>query len=700
MSTSIPKLSNKLVVSDENPLPTKALSAANITTKFREAFETYDNATRWREVVIATGDLVVLDGNAAAASYLVISKDPLSADTETVIESRQTFGMPFELALGLHASQRTLGQELVAEAVSTETNVVSPSDVAISTMSQSTTTLTVTTATAHGLKPGMRIGIKNAADSRFNYSALVVASTPSPTQFTATAGPGGTIPSLTAGTVTSGSVYYRPALGGAPNGTSMILENATVTNASFYVRAEAGDVLPTGTILGNHSVTILTTASVQAIAAALTYAFQPTDEYKLTAFIDSIQWSDVAVDSTSQANARVKRTQVVPDVTPDYKIRFRAKNLASLTRPVARIVSVTKSGTTTATVVTDVAHGLTTSDYINTYGVRDQTNFANLTTATVIASVVNSTTFTVVWGSAVTATSYGGYVARVNGGQVMQGALTMSAQSVSRTSNVVALVGSASWSGALIGDLVNLHGCRDNASGADLGLDGSYRARDIQTTTLYLEPVGSAPTGADIASTNCGGAIIKRTDLRLSYVRVLDFDRLRIEVLPRPSGDASSAQPVTVANTPAVTISGTPNVAISGNPVLGAGTSLMGDVGVQMRSTGSAFSVVRLPAAAASTNATLIKSSAGKLARLTGYNAATSVRYLKLYNKASAPTVGTDTPVATLALPPSKEFSFDWANIGLIFATGVGFGLTTGSADSDTGALSAADVVGLNFYYV
>lgn len=83
----------------------------------------------------------------------------------------------------------------------------------------------------------------------------------------------------------------------------------------------------------------------------------------------------------------------------------------------AQIVSATKTGTTTATVVTDVPHGLTTGDVIVCYGNRDATNFANLTAATTVASVVNATMFTVVWGSAVTATGYGGYVARVNGGK-------------------------------------------------------------------------------------------------------------------------------------------------------------------------------------------------------------------------------------------------------------------------------------------
>lgn len=674
------------IVSPGNPLPVRATAVGNITTKFREAFEVYTPGDRWLETTGA-GDLILLDGNAAAASYLVISKDPLTPDTITTIDCNTTFDVPLEVAVGLHTSQRTYGQELAVELISTEDPIAGTADMAISSIQQATTTLTVSTTAPHNLKPGMRIGIRGVTqDSRLNYPALVVASTPSAIQFTATAGPQGTIPSLSVGPYAAGFVYVRPAMSRAPNGTSMVFESATVTNGSFYVRSEAGDVLPSGTIIGSHVITLNTSASVQAINAALTYAFQPTTEYRLVHMIDGIQWSDAAVDSTSQASSRYKRTQVVPDVSATYKLRFRARNLPSLTVPVAKIVSATKSGTTTATVVTDVAHGLTTGDYVNIYGNRDSTNFANLTTATVVASVVNATTFTIVWGSAVSATGYGGFVARVNGQQTIQGLTTMVAQSVARTSNIVALTGSAAWSGVLIGDLVNLHGCRNVGNGGDVGIDGAYRVRDIQTTVIYLEPVGGTPTGVDITSTNCGGAIIRRTDIRISYVRIVDFDRLRIEALPRPGGDASQALPV-VVNGGGLTAG------------LVAGTSLAGDVGVQLRSTGgTALLVTRLLAAAATTNATVAKASAGKLAAVFGYNAATSVRYLKIYNKASPPAVGTDVPVFTLALPPAKDFWFDWGAWGFIFSTGIAFAITAGGGDADATACAANDVVGLNVF--
>jgi hypothetical protein len=547
----------------------------NITNKFREAFENYEPNVggKWVEDKTA-GDIIVVDGNTASASYLVISKDPLSTGISD-IETVSSFGMPVEMSVGLHTSQRTLGQEFAVELVSDETPLPTPVDLQISSITQAASVLTVNTTLAHGLRIGMRIGIRDCVDSRLNYPSLVVATVPTLNQFTVTAGPGGTIPSVTAGPFTSGFVFFRSALGFAPNGTSMILENTTATNASFYVRSESGDVLPSGTIAGNQAVTIGTTASIQPVNAANAYAFQPTNEYKFTQFVDGIQWSDSLIDTVAAANNRIKRTQVVPDITSAYKFRIRAINNSSMSRPVAQIVSAVKSGTTTATITTDVAHGLTTTDQVVVYGVRDQgaSAFPNLVAATAVASIVSPTVFTIVIGTAATVTSYGGYVARINGGNLMSalGANAVVLQSVSRTSNILTVNGSASWAGLLIGDYVNIVGVRNAVNGATLGIDGAYRISNIATTVLTLEPINNtvSPIGADIVLTNCGGAVIKRTDLRVSFVRVMDFERQRVEMLTRPTGDISSSIPVNINNT--VPVSGT--VGINAIP---AGTNLIG----------------------------------------------------------------------------------------------------------------------------
>lgn len=110
-------------------------------------------------------------------------------------------------------------------------------------------------------------------------------------------------------------------------------------------------------------------------------------------------------------------------------------------------------------------------------------------------------------------------------------------------------------------------------------------------------------------------------------------------------------------------------------------------------------SVSRIVSAAASTNATSAKASAGRLFSLIGYNAAAANRFLKLYNKASAPTVGTDTPLLTIVLPATTAFAIDFPS-PIEFDLGIAYALTTGVADADTGALTAADVLGLNVVFV
>lgn len=106
----------------------------------------------------------------------------------------------------------------------------------------------------------------------------------------------------------------------------------------------------------------------------------------------------------------------------------------------------------------------------------------------------------------------------------------------------------------------------------------------------------------------------------------------------------------------------------------------------------------RILSSAATTNATSAKAGLGQLFMATGRNTTASVVWLKLYNKASAPTVGTDTPVATLALPPAANFAWDWPK-GRSFSIGIAYALTAGSADNDTGAVAAGDIIGLNLDY-
>ena len=97
---------------------------------------------------------------------------------------------------------------------------------------------------------------------------------------------------------------------------------------------------------------------------------------------------------------------------------------------------------------------------------------------------------------------------------------------------------------------------------------------------------------------------------------------------------------------------------------------------------------------AGSTNATSVKAGAGALGFIWAVNLNAAVRYLKFYNKASAPTVGTDTPIATLPIPAGATGAGFMIPIpgGVAFTTGIAYALTTGPTDADTGAVAANEI--------
>ena len=109
--------------------------------------------------------------------------------------------------------------------------------------------------------------------------------------------------------------------------------------------------------------------------------------------------------------------------------------------------------------------------------------------------------------------------------------------------------------------------------------------------------------------------------------------------------------------------------------------------------TGTAFSLL----SAATVNSTSIKASPGVITGLFIYNPSVASKFVKLYDKASAPTVGTDTPKYRLFLPTGAKIEI--AGIWLPFATGIGLGTTLLIADADATAIAVADLL-INLVYI
>lgn len=113
-------------------------------------------------------------------------------------------------------------------------------------------------------------------------------------------------------------------------------------------------------------------------------------------------------------------------------------------------------------------------------------------------------------------------------------------------------------------------------------------------------------------------------------------------------------------------------------------------------STSGGYATSRL-LSAASTNATSVKATPGQVYGWYLYNTNAAVRFLKIYNKASAPTVGTDTPKLTLPIQPNAAVNLE-VSAGIEFTLGIAFALTTGIADADVAAVAANEIT-VNLLY-
>lgn len=100
---------------------------------------------------------------------------------------------------------------------------------------------------------------------------------------------------------------------------------------------------------------------------------------------------------------------------------------------------------------------------------------------------------------------------------------------------------------------------------------------------------------------------------------------------------------------------------------------------------------------AASTNATLIKSGPTKFVGGIYTNDTAGELYVKYYNKATAPTIGTDIPVLTFSIPANDSKVIELDN-PIDFPLGLGLGMTGLAIDNDTTAIVAiADVIAQTF---
>lgn len=536
------------------------------------------------------GDFINTSRSSNGQQFVEISIDPLSVgETQTIVEFKRPVRFPLYAEMEASLSQRTYGDYAVMEITDKVSRDVEPIEYNIVSISQSTTTLTVTLDFPFDGWLGSWVDIYGLADSRFNYtSAAIAAMSLDKKTLTITTRDEVTIPSLTAtpASFVGGKLKRQAKLQNARNAVGMRFTGVSTATAAFMARFDGGSIKEAGTLTGARLATNASTAPTYTSGVNGNVEIKPSSRYRIEVEPEIITFMDKAIDSASTSYAvRQAFTAVKPSSDIDYYIRFRAVSPRSISRPVAKIVSAVKAtASTTATITTDVPHGLNVDSYVTIYGINNQTVFANLTAATKVASIVSDTVFTIVIGTATIATSYGGYVSLCNGGITQQGAIAQVVQSVAVDANgFVTLIGNGTWAGlGGIGEYVNLLGVRNSTNGADLGVDGVYRVSNFATTTLVLEPVkylnrirainglgqDLSPTVGVITTTNAGGAVLLRTTLRSHDFVAASYSQSVMNISGQGTQRADKAIPIYGMGGSVGVVQGTA-AAISGTTGLG-----------------------------------------------------------------------------------------------------------------------------------
>lgn len=204
-------------------------------------------------------------------------------------------------------------------------------------------------------------------------------------------------------------------------------------------------------------------------------------------------------------------------------------------------------------------------------------------------------------------------------------------------------------------------------------------------TATLLSESGASSTTFNAAVLRNVNVLARYFRLRLTTATTAGTTTLNVQASQAVLAPMVATQPV----------SGTVTANI-GTGSLAAGTNAVGDVGQQYRASATGAASGAHIVSAATTNATIVKASAGKVVGWNLVNTTAVWQYVKLHNQATSPTAGAGV-VRTIGVPPngSREAAFEG---GIAFTTGIGMTIVTGSADADATATTAGAVVGDLFF--
>lgn len=133
------------------------------------------------------------------------------------------------------------------------------------------------------------------------------------------------------------------------------------------------------------------------------------------------------------------------------------------------------------------------------------------------------------------------------------------------------------------------------------------------------------------------------------------------------------------------------------DPTTGLPTSSTGTTSSGYITTAAGGASTAKVASAATTNATSVKASPGRVVGFVLCNTTAAFKFFRLYNKASAPTVGTDSPAVIIGLPPNSTITRSLEG-GAAYSLGIAYSITNLVGDLDATAVAANDVIGAVYY--
>lgn len=209
------------------------------------------------------------------------------------------------------------------------------------------------------------------------------------------------------------------------------------------------------------------------------------------------------------------------------------------------------------------------------------------------------------------------------------------------------------------------------------GVDGTWfavqairsNANTIETTTGALTlAIGVGNAYSWELSVNAVKWFRVRCTARTSGTLTYTIIRGTYATEPIPGGQATATQPVSGTLTSAGTVTNTPQFPTTGTQVT-----------------------------TATTNGANFRNTTGTLHSFTVSNVTASLVYFKLYAKATAPTVGTDIPIATYPVAASSTLVVNYPPVGMRFTNGISIATTGGIAATDTTAVGAGIQISANY---